>query len=82
MRGDPAQMTVMITITITVGGLITIIITITTIIITIAAMTIDDVAFTENHVAGVHDVDKLSLFLRFPDGVLRHEICTCRRSTC
>jgi hypothetical protein len=24
-----------------------------------------------NHVAGVHDVDKLSLFLRFPDGVLR-----------
>ena len=22
-----------------------------------------------NHVAGVHDVDKLNLFLRFPDGV-------------
>ena len=64
MRGDPAQMTAMITITITVGGIITIIIiitartaiTITTIagiiitttIITIATMTIDDVAFTES----------------------------------
>ena len=62
MRGDPAQMTAMITITITVGGIITIIITartaititkiaviiITTTIITIATMTIDDVAFTES----------------------------------
>jgi hypothetical protein len=60
MRGDPAQMTAMITFIITVGGIITIIIitartaiTITTIagiiittIITIATMTIDDVAFT------------------------------------
>jgi hypothetical protein len=63
MRGDPAQMSAMIVITITVGGIITIIIiartaiTITTIaaiiitrttIITIATMTIDDVAFTES----------------------------------
>jgi hypothetical protein len=31
------------------------------------------------HVARVRDVDKLSLFLRFPDVVLRHEICTCKR---
>ena len=63
MRDDPAQMTAMITITITLGGIITIIIitartaiTITTIagsiitttIITIAIMTIDDFAFTES----------------------------------
>jgi hypothetical protein len=90
-------MTAMITITIIVGGITTTIIaartaiTITTIAgiiiitttttITIATMTINDVAFTES-CAGVPDVDKLSLFLRFPDGVLRHEICTCRRSTC
>jgi hypothetical protein len=59
MRGDPAQMTAMITIT--VGGIIItartaitittiagIIITTTTTIITIATMTIDDVAFTES----------------------------------
>ena len=60
MRGDPAQMFAMIVITITVGGIITIIIIITartaititmiagiitTTIITIATMTIDDVAF-------------------------------------
>jgi hypothetical protein len=63
MRGDPAQMTAMITVTITVGGIITIIITartaitittiagiiiIVTTIITIATMTIDDAAFTES----------------------------------
>lgn len=64
MRGDPAEMTAMITITATVGGIITnfiitarTVITITTIagiiittttIITIATMTIDDVEFTES----------------------------------
>ena len=103
-------MTDMTTITITVGGIITIPIIITariamtiipsagiiiTIIITIATTTIDtktwqglegimsiSMLHSLNHVAGVHDVDKLNLSLRLPAGVLRHEICTCRRSTC
>jgi hypothetical protein len=50
MRGDPAQMSAMIVITITVGGIITIIVATIIIIaiITIAIMTIDDVAFTES----------------------------------
>jgi hypothetical protein len=62
MRSDPAQMSATIVITITGGGIITIIITarnaitiitiagiITTTIITIATMTIDDVAFTKSY---------------------------------
>jgi hypothetical protein len=52
-----------------------------TTIITIATMTIDDLP-SLNHVAGVHDVDKLNLFIGFPDGIFANEICTCMRSTC
>lgn len=84
----------MITITITVADIIitnltnltnltniAIIISSTTIIITTRLCRLK-MSHSLNHVAGVHEVDKLSLFRHFPDGVLVHEICTCRRSTC